>query len=196
MSYTLSMRYVFEQKIKRLDKLTKGQQEELLSDLLIAFQVIRDPTDVAHFVQDLFTKSEIIHLSKRLRIAKLLLVGTSYEDIEKDLHTSHGTVAKVAAWLAEKGEGFRRVLAKLPKDKSPGAPAPSIVETWNNLKRQYPRYFWPEILLEEVVKLANARQKDTLRRVLATLEEKNDMHRHLESLLSAQYKIKKKYSTT
>lgn len=190
------MRRVYEQKIKRLDKLTKGQQEELLADLLIAFQVIQDSSDVAHFVQDLFTKREIVHLSKRLRIAKLLISGSSYEEIEKDLHTSHGTVAKVGTWLAEKGEGFRRVLAKLPKDNKSGAPAPPIVQTWNNLKRQHPRYFWPEILLEEVIKLANERQKDKLRHVLATLEEKDEIHRHLESLLSVQYKTQKKYSTT
>lgn len=191
------MRRVYERAPKRMEKLSATEQQDILADLLISFQIIRDPREVAEFVQDLFTKSEVKHLSKRLRIAKLLLAGRTYEDIEKDVHASHGTVAKVAAWLGERGEGFRQVIAKLPREevsKEESAWAP-VVRHWNAIKRRNPRYFWPELLLEEVVKFASERQKDRLRHMLTSvtesLEEKSDLHRHLDSLLSEQYKVKK-----
>ncbi|MEK7543259.1 MAG: YerC/YecD family TrpR-related protein [Patescibacteria group bacterium] len=195
------MRRVYERPLKRMEKTTVKEQQDLLADLLLSFQMIREPLEVAQFVQDLFTRGEVKHLAKRLRIAKLLLAGHTYEYIERDVHTSHGTLAKVAAWLADRGEGFRRVIAKLPKEEVPreeSSWAP-VVREWNTIKRRYPRYFWPELLLEEVVKFASDRQKEQLRSLLTSvtegLEEKHDLHRHLEDLLSEPYKRKAKSTT-
>lgn len=180
------MRRVYEPPVKRLDKLSKNQKEDLLADLLAAFQIVRDPTEVVLFVQDLFSRSEVAHLAKRLRIAKLLLNGKTYEEIEKDIHTSHATVAKVAEWLTRKGDGFRRVIAKLPEEQRKDTSL--VAQEWNRLKRRYPRYFWPEILLEEIVKMADTRQKERLRGLLSTLKEKSNFHKQLETILSQSYK--------
>ncbi|OGG29338.1 hypothetical protein A2973_02320 [Candidatus Gottesmanbacteria bacterium RIFCSPLOWO2_01_FULL_49_10] len=199
------MRRQYEQPVKRLEKLSKQEKEELLGDLLIAFQCIQSPHDVVLFIQDLFTQREVAHLAKRLRIAKLLLTNCTYEEIEKELHVSHSTVAKVGAWLTEKGDGFRHVISHLPKETEPQEESvwAPMVREWQSIKRRYPRYYWPEILLEEVIKLANKRQKEHLRRTLssleATLEEKSDLHKSLSTLLSAPYKNRKKrkkYATT
>ena len=102
------MKRLYLKKTKRIEKLTKSEQEGLVLDLVNAIVGAKSVGDAALFLGDLLTKSEMKILSRRLRIAKLLLAGMTYQQIETDLHASHGTVAKIAAWLAERGDGFRR----------------------------------------------------------------------------------------
>ncbi|MEK7534267.1 MAG: hypothetical protein AAB600_02910, partial [Patescibacteria group bacterium] len=113
--------------------------------------------------------------------AKLLLSGMTYEEIEKNLHTSHTTVAKIAAWLAERGDGFRKIIEKLPKYKDEEKWFER--SEWDSFKRRYSLYFWPELLLEEIVKNANQKQKERIRSVLERLEEKSELHKNIEKLL-------------
>ena len=72
------------EKPKRLDKLTKTDHEGLVFDLINAFAVVNNPTDSALLMHDLLTKSEINNLSKRLRIAKLILSGKTHDEITKE----------------------------------------------------------------------------------------------------------------
>ena len=172
----------YSDKIKRLEKLSKDDQQDLLFDLLSAFKAINTIDQVVLFIQDLLTNSEVKRLAKRLRIAKLLLEGETYEAIELELHTSHSTVAKVAIWLADKGEGFRSVIKRLPKRKD--SQFRSILnDEWDQLKRNYSRYLWPEILLEEIIKSASKRKKAKLEKMIDSLKLKSDLHKNLKALL-------------
>lgn len=101
--------------------------------------------------------------------------------LQKNLYTSHATVAKIGAWLAERGDGFRKIVEKLPKQKH--IEHWTERSDWDKFKRRYSLYFWPELLLEEVVKSANEKQKGKIRDVLGKLEEKSKLHRQIEKLL-------------
>lgn len=180
------MKRIYLQRTRRVEKLSKEEQESLVFDLVHALVQAQTVSDVALFLQDLLTQSEMKILGKRLRIAKLLLAGMTYEEIEKNLHVSHTTVAKIAAWLAERGDGFRKIIEKLPKQVE--EKKWHELSEWDQFKRRYSLYFWPELLLEEVVKNANKRQKERIKSVLERLEEKSELHRKIEELL--------KYSTT
>ena len=120
-------------------------------------------------------------LAKRLRIAKLLISGMKYEQIGKEVHASYGTVAKISAWLAERGDGFRKIIDKLPTHQK-SQPWTQRSE-WDSFKRRYSLYFWPELLLEEIVKNASIRQKVKIRNVLENLNEKSELHKRIEKLL-------------
>jgi len=174
------MKRLYFQKEKRLDKLTKKEHEDMTLDLVNAIVGAKSIIDSALFLQDLLTKSEMKMLAKRLRIAKLLLAGSTYENIEMQLHASHSTVAKIAAWLSEKGDGFRAIIEKLPKQEEIKSPE---LSEWDSLKRKHSLYFWPELLLEEIVKSANDRQKQRIKDVLDSLERKSQLHKNLEKLL-------------
>lgn len=175
-----SNKFVFDE-AKRVEKLSKNEKEGLVLDLINAFCETKTLNDAALFLQDLLTKKEMNTLSRRLRIAKLLLDGMTYREIEKDLHVGHGTVAKIAAWLAERGDGFRKIIQKLP-DKQDEKKWHERSE-WDSFKRRYSLYFWPELLLEEIVKNANLKQKERIRSVLERLEEKSELHKKIEKLL-------------
>jgi len=173
-------------RIRKKERLSKQDQESLLFDLVHAIVQTKDINEAALFLQDLFTKSEILTISKRLRIAKLLINGASYENIERKINVSHGTIAKIAAWLTDKGEGFRKIISKIPKE--PKQKDLAEVSDWDKLKRRHSLYFWPEILLEEIVKNSNKKQKERISSVLEVMEEKSELHKRLEKLL--------KYRTT
>lgn len=179
------MRRIYLEKLKRLNKLSKKEQEELFFDLVNALVYTQSISDAALFLQDLLTRKEAQNLSKRLRIAKLLIAGMTYEEIGKDIHVSHGTVAKIAAWLSERGDGFRKIIEKLPKKEV----RKSWVDLsdWDRFKRRHTLYFWPELLLEKIVESASAKQKDQIKRVLERLDEKSKLHRRIEKLLFPKY---------
>lgn len=166
---------------KRLEKLSKQEQESLVFDLINALVQTKNVTETALFLQDLLTKTEMKVLAKRLRIAKLLLSGMTYQEIVDMLHVSHATIAKIAVWLSERGDGFRNIIKKLPEQKKLKSWAD--MSDWDHFKRRYSLYFWPELLLEEIVKQANKKQKDRIKSVLERLEEKSELHKKIEHML-------------
>ncbi len=171
-------------KTKKIEKLSRREQEELVFDLVNALVQAQTVSEAALFLQDLLTKSEMKMLAKRLRVAKLLLGGMTYKQIEENLHVGHSTVAKIAAWLAERGDGFRKIIEKLPKYKEEEKWFER--SEWDSFKRRYSLYFWPELLLEEIVRNANQRQKERIRSVLERLEEKSELHKKIEQMLRAR----------
>lgn len=177
------MAKTYLEKPRRLEKLTKEEQEDLFIDLVNSLVQAKTPIDAALFLQDLLTRKEAQNLSKRLRIAKLLISGMTYEEIEKSLHVSHGTVAKITAWLSEKGDGFRKIIEKLPKREIEKKKTWVDMSDWDKLKRKHALYFWPELLLEKIIESASTKQKDQIKKVLERLDEKNQLHRNIEKLL-------------
>lgn len=178
------MRKLYLNKVKRLQKLSKKEQEDLIFDLVYALTKSQNLNEAALFLQDLLTKKEAEILSKRLRIAKLLINGMTYQQISNNLYVSHGTVAKIAVWLAEKGDGFRRIIEKLP-NKDTKKETIGVSFDWDKFKRKHALYFWPELLLGEVIKGASKRNKDKIKNVLKNLEEKSELHKKMEKYLRA-----------
>src|SRR3972149_8053714 len=99
---------------ERVEKLSRNEQLDLLFDLVNAFSSVKTPFETALLMQDLLTASEIKHLAKRLRIAKLLIQGLTQRQVAGEVRCSTATVIKVNAWLTRGGEGLRNVIAKLP----------------------------------------------------------------------------------
>lgn len=180
---------------KGFEKLSQQERDEVISDLIYAFVNCKTVGEVSLFLQDILTRSELQLLSRRLRIAKLLLEGKTYDYIVGSLHVSHTTLAKVALWLADKGDGFRNIIKTLPKKEEIKDPLSS---DFRYFKRRHGMYFWPEIVLEEIVNNANKRQKKRLQKAVASLDKtlikKNKLHRELEKLLNSN--PSSKYSST
>ena len=70
----------------------------LISDkkvLLKAFRKCKTKQDLIDFIDDLFTDEEFLDLAQRLKIAKLIIEGKTYEEISKLVNTSTSTVSKI-----------------------------------------------------------------------------------------------------
>lgn len=157
-------------------------KEDLFLDLVSALVQTKNITEAALFLQDLLTRKEAQNLSKRLRIAKLLIEGKTYEEIEEKINVSHATIAKIAIWLEEKGDGFRKIIERLPKNQNENVEDINLSD-WNKFKRRHSLYFWPELLLEKIIKSANLTEKNQIKSVLNKLDEKSQLHRRIEKLL-------------
>lgn len=69
-------------------------------------------------IEDLFTPTERIMLSKRFSIAYMLLERYDYDSISQTLKVSRTTIGSISLWLKEKGRGFREVIRRIKRDES------------------------------------------------------------------------------
>lgn len=177
-------------KNKSFNYVSRKERNEIIYDLIYSIANCRNVNEAAMFVEDLLTESELEFISRRLRIASLLINGKTYQEIKDNLHVSESTISKIAVWLSAKGDGFRKVVKSLPQKSKPRDPMEH--SSWASFKRKYPAYFLPEIIIEEIVSMANKKQKDRLFKVVSeldnSLKEKSQMHRNIEQLLKPNIK--------
>lgn len=155
---------------------------ELMFDLINSFRVLKSPIETTNFLQDLLTAKEIKNLAKRLRIAKLLLTGVTFEEIVRTLHVSYATAAKVSTWLSEGGQGFREVISRLPiKYKIPKNLPPTPIE-----------FHLPKLILTLAQYSIAKRQNLQLEKFLEGVSQKEATDRALKESFAGEFKRRKK----
>lgn len=165
-------------KPKRLEKLSREEQLELFFDLINAFRMVSSLEDTAFLLKDLLTTKEIRNLAKRLRIAKLLLADKTQREIADDLHASFATITKVSLWLAQGGEGLRKVIQRLPqKYQMPKNLPPGPIE-----------YYGPQLLYGLVQYTLATRQKARLEKFMENIEEKRILDKSLQEAFDQHFK--------
>lgn len=163
---------------KNSTKLSKKDQENLFIEFAQGLASLHSPVEMAQFIKDLLSQKETMMLARRLQIAKLLYDGFTYRAIKQALRASFTTIGRVHTWMQIYGDGYRTVVERTRKKTASAGEA-----SWKNMRRRYPAYFWPQILLEEIVKSANAKQKARLVSVLNQLKEKTALNKELEQIL-------------
>lgn len=159
--------------------LTKKEQESLFVEFAQALSSLHSTVEMAHFIKDLLSEPETVMLARRLQIAKLLYQGLTYREIKDILKVSYGTIARVHTWMDIYGEGYRTVLERTKKNQTES----NDLASWRKVQRKYPMYFWPQLLLEEIVRSANTKQRKRLQDILNQLHEKAALNKELEQLL-------------
>lgn len=188
-------------KYTKYQALPSDKKQQVLLELCYALAMTRDLPDMAKLLGDLLSEQEIQMIAKRLQIAKLLLQEKIYNEICEEIKVSPPTVARVNLWLQQAGEGFRMIMKKGLGKKNTKIPAwkpPSTAgqgwDSWAHIKRRYPLYFWPQLLLEEIIRTANNRQRRRLLETLSTLRKsgkgKKEVFRHVEEVLKKQYPVR------
>ena len=175
-----------------MEFLTKKEKHELILDLIQGFVLCKTVDDAVIFLEDLITKKELETLSKRLRIAKLLIEGFNYRDIQDTLHVSHGTIAKESNWLSDRGEGFRTVVKMLPKIVQ--GTAPLEFSAWEDLKKKYPSYFLPELIVESINTSRKKKKELRAEKLLSTLDNSLNRKRKADEEITQSYRNRYKKS--
>jgi TrpR-related protein YerC/YecD len=80
--------------------------------LLSVFAELTTPEEVKAFLLDLCTLKEIVDLSQRLEVARLLDSGESYLSVQQSTGASSTTVSRVSKCLNGPAGGYRAVLAR------------------------------------------------------------------------------------
>ncbi|PIR80204.1 MAG: hypothetical protein COU25_01255 [Candidatus Levybacteria bacterium CG10_big_fil_rev_8_21_14_0_10_35_13] len=119
--------------------------------------LLENKTEVRDFLKALLTHTEMKMLAKRIQISKMLVDGYSYGEIRKYVKVTDPTIAKISNILATNGDGLLAAVRHLQKiEKDIDKERMSITP---DLKKRYPTYFLPEILIEETTKKIKKRRK-------------------------------------
>lgn len=119
--------------------------------------LLENKDQVASFLKDLLTHTEMKMFAKRIQIAKMLMEGYNYKSIKGFVKVTDPTVAKINNKLETGAEGLKTAIFYLQKiekeiDRKRMSSAP-------DLKRRYPSYFLPEIVIGEISKSLKRRRK-------------------------------------
>ena len=168
-------------------KLSKKEQAELLMDLCDAISSLNDSKEAAQFLKDLLSPQEAEMLAKRIKIAELLLKGWKYKEIGDCLRVGEGTVARISEWLKFTGDGYRLIIKRL-KEKRKKRPQPEpkvgLSSEIRNFKKRYSSMFWPELLIEELIKNARIKNKKKILGILEELRLKPRLYKKIEEELA------------
>ena len=166
----------------RVNKFSKDKELDLIFDLINAIAMVNDSKKASLLLQDLLTPSEIKNISKRLRIAKLLLAGKKQEEIIEDMHCSFATISKMSTWLDEAGFGVKEIVTKLPKRQEE-------VEFVGNRFRQYRL---PEAIWEDYLNLKAFTQRKRVEELMENSETKKELFDKIQEAVADIYKKKTK----
>lgn len=93
----------------QIDKL-RGNQLDLLFDAILSLE---SKEECYQLFDDLATMSEIHALSQRFQVAKLLMEGHTYNDIEKETKASTATISRVRRCIDYGSDGYKTVLGRM-----------------------------------------------------------------------------------
>ncbi len=178
-----SYRYV-ARKGKRLERLSLNEQTELLDDLIEAFAQLKGREETAAFMVDLMTGSEVRNFSKRLRIAKLIIEGKSYDAIRNLVKVAYATIAKVSGWLGGREGVTKDVIKRLPQKKK--FKHWTDFDNWDKFKRSRPSMFWPGLVVEGLEKSAEKGRRESLKGVLGKFAAKDSFNREIKEEFGEQ----------
>ncbi len=124
-----------------------AERQKLLNEFWTTVALLDSVDEIKNFFKDLLSETEAVMVARRLRIARLIYQGKSYDEIEEELHTGSGTIASVHAWLDGGFGGYVKGIEKLKKElmrqgdireKKEQTRDPSSFE---RLKKKYPLHF-------------------------------------------------------
>lgn len=167
-------------------KLDRSDVEKILYKLCLAICSTKDTREAAEFIRDLLSHQEAEMIAKRLMIAELILSGESYGDINRKLKVSNGTIARVQEWLKISGDGYRKVIKRTKDIRFSKVNNGKSISEWNSIKKRYPIYFWPQLLLEELIKNSNDRQRKHIRVVMKEIgksKKKSELFKRINRLM-------------
>ena len=154
-------------------KLTTSKRRELVVNLCRALSVLKSSEEVAQALTDLLTPKEVETIAKRLQIAECLVKGEHYLSIRAQLKVGLSTIARVNTWLNLSGEGFKIMLTRkrtIPKKLSEQELFDPY--SWSNIKRRYSMHFWPALLLDDLIRSADMKEKQKIQKAFEKFDIK------------------------
>jgi len=125
--------------------LSEEEKKKCLGEFYTMVSMLEGREEVKNFFKDLLTLSEMVMITRRIQIAKMLLEGYSIEEIINKLRVGSATVIQVSRWLNNGFGGYKSIIKKYKKHegkfktkKDVSAAAPLTFE-W--IRKKYPAHF-------------------------------------------------------
>jgi TrpR-related protein YerC/YecD len=127
----------------RYNELNEFQKKKYLGEFYDMISILRTRDEAKNFFKDLLTLSEVVMISRRIQIAKMLLSGKSYEEIRKELRVGSNTVNQVEKWVNNGFGGYKEIIKRYSKKKALEIKK-EVGDTpfsLNHIRRKYPLHF-------------------------------------------------------
>ncbi|OGI26964.1 MAG: hypothetical protein A2359_04375 [Candidatus Moranbacteria bacterium RIFOXYB1_FULL_43_19] len=137
----------------RYNELSNIEKKKYLGEFYSVIAQLKSRDEVKKFFKDLLFLSEVVMLSRRIQIAKMLMEGETHDEIRIKMKVGFGTIAGVERWLKQGFGGYKEMIGRYNKSegkkkhRSGGGDFPYSM-SW--LRKKYPLHFM----------LANLIQKD------------------------------------
>jgi len=92
-----------------MDKTSLEKDKKLL---VVTLRKLKSSKDLSAIIDDLLTEEEILDLAQRIKIAKLILEGKTYDEISEKVNTSTATVSKIGQIIKYGKGGLQKALVK------------------------------------------------------------------------------------
>lgn len=122
------------------------KEDLLLKDFYKGLSLLKDEVKVQNFLEGILTKSERVMVSRRLRIARMLLRRKTYNEIIVEIEVGRSTIRAVDNWLNEGLTGYRDIIKKSDKKAKINNTAldygEDMVGSFSHLADRFPAHFW------------------------------------------------------
>ena len=133
---------------RRQPKTISGKERsELLDELWSMVILLETKEEVKNFFKDLLSETESVMLARRIRTARLLLEGKSYDEIQEEMKSGPGMIANVHRWLQGSNQGYAAAIPRLELELKKKQNRQNREETQKDpfslerLKKKYPLHF-------------------------------------------------------
>ena len=92
--------------------MTTRNRAELLNDLYANLLKVETEKEMELFLEDLCTIKELESMAQRLKAARMLLDGKTYNEIVEETDISSATLARVSKCVHYGNGGYKNVLTK------------------------------------------------------------------------------------
>ena len=96
----------------RYGQLTELEKKKYLGEFYTMISLLRSREEAKNFFKDLLTLSEVVMISRRLHVARLLVEGWKYEEIRKKMRIGVSTISHVDRWLSSGFGGYKSVVRR------------------------------------------------------------------------------------
>ena len=96
--------------------MNKKLHTEAVDQFFDAVLTLRDREECYRFFEDVCTVGEILSMSQRLAVAKMLSAGRTYLDISDATGASTATISRVNRSLQYSNDGYELVFSRLKKE--------------------------------------------------------------------------------
>lgn len=80
--------------------------------LVKSLRLAKTSQALSKFLEDLLTQEEVLELSQRLKIAKLILSGKNYDEISHSVDASTTTISRIGQNIKYGANGFKILVGK------------------------------------------------------------------------------------
>lgn len=127
----------------RYHELSEFQKKKYLGEFYSMVALLKNRKEVKIFFKDLLTLSEVVMISRRIQVAKMLLDGHEYDEIREKLGVGNTTINHVEKWVNSGFGGYRQIIRRYKSKRANKDFEKNLSHqfSWQHIKRKYPLHF-------------------------------------------------------